>query len=96
PCNIGECNDGRAYALTRAIVGARPMPRFYFDLVLDGKAERDAEGVELNAARAEAVRAATDIAKDYAGKHPNHDLMIRVRSEERQRVATARLSLRVE
>jgi hypothetical protein len=75
------------------------MPRFYFDLTLDGKPEPDAEGVELddaNAARAEAVRAATDIAKDYAGKHPNHDLMIRVRSEERQRVATARLSLRVE
>ena len=47
------------------------MPRFYFDLTLDGKPEPDTEGAELddaNAARAEAVRAATDIAKDYAGK----------------------------
>jgi hypothetical protein len=75
------------------------MPRYYFDLLLHGDVEADGEGINLDGpavARQEAVRAAAEFAKDLAHNHQQEDIAIRVRDEEGDRVATARLRLNVE
>jgi hypothetical protein len=63
------------------------MPRFYFDLVLDGATEADSEGLDLPnviVARAEAARAAAEMVNDRAAGD-NVGLTIVVRDEGRSR-----------
>jgi hypothetical protein len=80
-------------------VSERAMPRFYFDTTLDHVTEPDREGVQLDdaqTARREAVRAAAEMAKDFARHSDEQDITIQVRDEAGERVGTARLTLRID
>jgi hypothetical protein len=71
------------------------VPRFYFDATIDGVTEPDREGMEFHdarTARREAVRAAAEMAKDFARDSDEQDIMIQVRDEAGERVGTARLT----
>ena len=71
------------------------MPRFLFDVIEDGQASADTDGLDLPsvaAARNEALRAATDMARDKDACPK--DIMIVVRKAAvGEPVATVRLSL---
>jgi hypothetical protein len=75
-----------------------PVPRFYFDVVLQGQPETDPVGIELvsrHVARQEAVRAAAELAKDpHVGENAK-DITLAIREGE-EPVATVRLSLKIE
>jgi hypothetical protein len=60
------------------------MPRYFFDLTVDGAKETDRDGVLLAdpmAARLEACRIARDLAAE-AGGHAEKDVRVSARGEE--------------
>jgi hypothetical protein len=76
------------------------MPRFHFDLHSDGVTIPDLKGVELSnvqAARAEATRAAAEMLRDRV-EHDSvpADLRLVVRTEAGTPLFTVRVALKVE
>jgi hypothetical protein len=70
------------------------MPRFYFDMVLNGRELSDDEGLELTSpavAREEAMTAIAEMAKDE--KACPKSIVIVIRDESPQPVGTVRLLL---
>ena len=74
------------------------MTRFYFDTVVNHSPAQDDLGIELagrEKARSEALRAAADMAKDFADRGELAEIEVNVRDGDVP-VLSARLSLRVE
>ena len=74
------------------------MPRFYFDKVVNGDTTYDEVGFEvasLEEARHEAVRTATEIARDLAHQGQVPEILVKVRVGGVEPVAIACLSMRV-
>ena len=75
------------------------MPRFYFDTHDDDRFVPDNEGVELKGveeAKAEAVAALPDMARDALPDGDRRDFVVMVRNEGGHTVLRARLTLVVE
>jgi hypothetical protein len=75
------------------------MPRFYFDVVLDGATAPDETGTsfpDVEAARKDALIAATEMARGLASEGNPKPLSIIIRDEIGRPVTTVRLSLEVE
>ncbi len=75
------------------------MPRFYFDMVMNGDTEHDEVGVTLpdaDLARQQAIVAAAEMVKALARDGHPMQLAIAIRDDERRPVATVRLSVMVE
>jgi hypothetical protein len=73
------------------------MPRFFFDVVLDGATEPDGEGLDLPnvlAARAEATRAAAEMVRDRAAD--DIELTIVIRDEQGETLFQVAALLRIE
>jgi uncharacterized protein DUF6894 len=75
------------------------MPRYYFDFTDGGEGLRDSEGTvlaDLEHARAEALEALAQIAKDELPDGDRREFKIAIRSEVGQLLLTASLFLRVD
>jgi hypothetical protein len=74
------------------------MPRFYFDMVMNGDTEPDEVGTTLpdaHLARRQAVVAAAEMAKALARDGHAMEVAISIRDDAGRAVATVRLSLSV-
>jgi hypothetical protein len=74
------------------------MPLFYFDVRENGTFIQDDEGMELRdleAAEVEAAEAAASIGRDRLPKGSVNSITVEVSNEDRRRVLTATVSLRV-
>jgi len=75
------------------------MPRFYFDISDDGRAERDHEGLEfdsLDKAREQAIKTLGEIARDELPDGNGREFKITIRDQHGKSLILASRTLRVE
>jgi hypothetical protein len=72
------------------------MPRFYFDMTVDGIAQADDAGLDLpspEAARRDTMVTVAEMAKDHAA---GVEIVVDIRDSERDAIARVRLSRKCE
>jgi hypothetical protein len=74
------------------------LPRFYFDVSIDGRLARDDEGLELddlNAAEHEATRTASQIVYEDLSKDDASEIVLQIRDAQDQQVLKVTASMTV-